>query len=301
MLIPQLATAVDALRHRLRDPDDPWCQTVDATITDLLACWRVHPTGEPAIGGFGGICLPVDREDGIEAMLKITRSDADRDLENEVLAWWDGHHAVRLLERDDERHARLLPRLGPSLAATVGPVEAMEVAGRLARELAVPAPAGIPRMDMFTEQIAANLAAASRDRYGPLVASDVQAAIATFRDLGADQPETLLHGDLQGNNVLRSPGGEWVVIDPLGLVGEPALEALTMLRDRWAELPGQDAPRQELFSRLHAFADAAQVERSVVVAWTQARSARAVVDSVGDDQGLHAWVVQQLRPPETVR
>ena len=104
------------------------------------------------------------------------------------------------------------------------------MAGLLAMELAVPAPAGIPRMDIITEQIAARLADGSPNRYGPLVESDVQAAVATFRDLGARQPDTLLHGDLQGSNVLRSLDGDWVVIGPLGLVGDPALEALTMLR-----------------------------------------------------------------------
>lgn len=73
----------------------------------------------------------------------------------------------------------------------------------------------------------------------------------------AHQPDTLLHGDLQGSNAPRSPDGGWAVIDPLGLVGEPALEALTSLRDRWSDLPLRPSPRVELFRRLHAFADAA--------------------------------------------
>lgn len=298
MEVPELANAVAVMRHRLRDPDDPWCDTVNATAADLMNSWRLRTTGEPALGGFGGIVLPVLGADGGPAMVKLTRSGADRDLENEVLACWDGHHAVWLLERDDERHARLLPRLGSSLVESAGPVTAMEVAGRLARALAVPAPGGIPRMDSFVDQIATRLPEASPGRYRPLVESDVRAAVSTFRGLGACQPVTLLHGDLQGSNVLASPDGDWAVIDPLGLVGEPALEALTMLRDRWADLPGHTSPRRELLDRLHAFADAALVNRAVVVAWTQARSVGAVVDGVNDDQGLHAWVVQQLRPEQ---
>lgn len=230
------------------------------------------------------------------AMLKVTRTVGDRDVENDVLACWDGHHAVRLLERDDRRHARLLARLGRSLADTVDPVTAMEVAGDPAVKLAVPAPDGLRRMSGYAEEIAAALVGASADRYGPLIESDVQAAAATFQDSGADQPDTVLHGDLQGSNVLRSSQGEWLVIDPLGMVGEPALEALTMLRDRWAELPSLPFSRSELSRRLDAFADAAQTSRSRVIAWTQARSVRAVVAGVDDDQGLHAWIVEQLRP-----
>lgn len=228
MLLPELTDALAAMRGRLRDPDDLWCREVEPVVAVLLEAWKLRTTGESALAASEGSASRSCCAGAMPAMLKVTRTVGDRDVENDVLACWDGHHAVRLLERDDRRHARLLPRLGRSLADTVDPVTAMEVAGDLAVKLAVPAPDGLRRMSGYAEEIAAALVGASADRYGPLIESDVQAAAATFQDSGADQPDTVLHGDLQGSNVLRSSQGEWLVIDPLSMVGEPALEALTI-------------------------------------------------------------------------
>lgn len=228
-------------------------------------------------------------------MLKISRTSQTRDLENEVLARWNGRHAVRLRERDDLRHARLLQRLdGPSLADSADPVTAMTVAGTLAAELGVQPPPDLPHLRDIALQLARKLEDVPAERVDPLDVRDMRAAAATIRELAADQPDALLHGDLQGSNMLRDGQGEWAVIDPLGLVGEPAIEALTMLRDNWADLPTHRHPGRELRRRLEAFADAARTPRRRVIAWTHARCVRALVDGVKDDQGLHAWVALEL-------
>ncbi|MCW3157393.1 aminoglycoside phosphotransferase family protein [Micropruina sonneratiae] len=294
-MLAGLVDAVASLRHRIGAGDDPWCGIVEGLVLGLMAQWRLRSTGEPALAGYGGICVPVIRDDSTPAMLKVSRVEAPRDVENEVLARWGGRDAVRLLERDDERHARLLARLGPhTLTESVDPVGAMEVAGRLAARLAVSPPPGLPRLDAIAAEVADTIDRSTAAQRAVLTAADVRAAATVFRQFGTDQPETLLHGDLQGSNVLRDAEGGWVVIDPLGMVGEPALEALTMLRDRWSQLPSSASPRRQLLRRLHAFADAAAAPRERVVAWTHARCVRAVVDGVADDRGLHAWTARQL-------
>ncbi len=120
--------------------------------------------------------------------------------------------------------------------------------------------------------------------------------VADLMSLWTDQPQTLLHGDLQGSNILQSPHDGWAVIDPLGMIGETALEALTVLRDRWATLPTSPSPKAALLRRLHAFADAACTPTPRVIAWTHARSVRAVLAGITDDHDMHAWVASQLEP-----
>ena len=44
-------------------------------------------------------------------------------------------------------------------------------------------------------------------------------------------PQVLLHQDLHGGNVLRH-GGDWVAIDPKPLVGDPAFDVASLVRDR---------------------------------------------------------------------
>lgn len=118
-------------------------------------------------------------------MLKVTLTSGVRDLENEVLASWDGHHAARLLERDDRRHARLLQRLNrPSLAELADPVTAMAIAGDLAARLAIEPPPGVPRMADFAMQFATRLEGTPWSRFGPLCGRNVRAAAATFCELG---------------------------------------------------------------------------------------------------------------------
>ncbi len=59
MLLPELTDALAAMRGRLRDPDDLWCREVEPVVAVLLEAWKLRTTGESALAGFGGICLPV--------------------------------------------------------------------------------------------------------------------------------------------------------------------------------------------------------------------------------------------------
>src|SRR5262249_19891728 len=140
--------------------------------------------------------------DGGGAMLKLAWPGAGPH-EADALAAWAGRGVVRLLARD-AGGALLLERLDParSLRELDG-VAAAGVAGRLCRRLAVAAPAGLPRL--------ADAAAAWADelpreweRLGrPLARRVIDAAVAAFQELGPDQPDLLLHGNLHSVNVLR--------------------------------------------------------------------------------------------------
>lgn len=301
MLSESLAEAVALLRRRVgaawASEGEAWFDGLPTLIGGLIHQWGLTTTNEPARAGFSGIALPVQRSDQSPAVLKVSLSIEPRDDQNEVLSAWNGRHAARLLERDDDQHARLLERLSSrALIHVRDPVEAMSVAGNLAAQLAVTPPPTLPRMADVALEIAAGLEQTATHHRGTLTQRDIDIATATYRELGRDQPALLLHGDLQGSNILWRPGDGWAVIDPLGMVGEVALEALTPLRDRWAFLPTSASPRNALLSQLYAFADAAQASRDRVVAWTRARAVRAVIAEVNDDQGLHDWVATQLRP-----
>jgi len=53
------------------------------------------------------------------------------------------------------------------------------------------------------------------------------------RDLSGSQPDVVLcHQDFQGSNVLRAEREPWLAIDPKPIVGEPAFDCASLLRDR---------------------------------------------------------------------
>lgn len=168
-MVSELTDALVALRGRVGESGAAPCDQVPALVDDLMSLWQLSTTGELALAGYGGVCLPVVRTDATPAMLKVTLTSGVRDLENEVLASWDGHHAARLLERDDRRHARLLQRLNrPSLAELADPVTVMAIAGDLAARLAIEPPPGVPRMADFAMEFATRLEGTPWSRFGPL-------------------------------------------------------------------------------------------------------------------------------------
>lgn len=48
--------------------------------------------------------------------------------------------------------------------------------------------------------------------------------------LQTSKPDVLLHGDLYHDNILQN-GDDWVVIDPKGVIGEPAYEVAAFIRN----------------------------------------------------------------------
>ncbi|GAA0948077.1 hypothetical protein GCM10009554_45320 [Kribbella koreensis] len=92
-------------------------------------------------------------------------------------------------------------------------------------------------------------------------------ALESCRELAKDQPDLLVHGDMNFSNVLRGGREPWLVVDPKGWAGDPAYDAVNLLRDRWHTMPelAKTLPYQ-----LAAFAEAAELEHERVVRWVQA-------------------------------
>jgi streptomycin 6-kinase len=225
----------------------------------LLEAWSCRVSG-PELRGAVAVVYPVRREDGTDAMLKISLPHPGNRAEPYALVAWNGVGAVRLLERDDDSFAMLLERLHPESLATLGnPIKAVTIAGRLARRLAVPASPDVPRL----ADLVATWATEIPDE-NPLPQRVVEAAVATSKEFADDQPDTLVHGDLHFANVLRAEREPWLAIDPKGWAGDPAYDGLTLLRNRWDPA--------DLRRRIDAFAEAAEVDRERVTRWAQARA-----------------------------
>ncbi|MFC8131928.1 aminoglycoside phosphotransferase family protein [Streptomyces sp. NPDC057302] len=280
-----------------------WLATLPELVAELAGRWDCEPAGAPTHGQVG-IVVPVRRRrDGAPAVLKVSFPHPGNVYEPDALALWSGRGAVRLYERDDARFAMLLERAGAVPGADGGPGagvgsladvedtdEAVTVAGRLARRLAVPAPAGLPRMSSLVGEWECELRDEERELGSPLPARVVAAAIGTVRELGGDQPDTLIHGDLHFTNVLRSQREPWLAIDPKGYVGDPAYDSITLLRARFEPLLTAPDPRAAALRRLAVFADAAEVDRERARRWAQARAVTAA--HWGLRHGDPAWLVK---------
>ena len=233
--------------------------------------WRLG-LGAPLVGGNVALVVAATREDGTDAVLKISFPDEESEHEGVALAHWEGDGAVQVLERDVERRALLLERVSPGsplwdvpddeeatlaaaslLARLHGVARRLRPSVSLARGRGVPLggdhPGGLDRLPAPVR--------ASPARHGG-------------RRLPRAPPRSvrccLLHQDFHGGNVLRSERGGWVAIDPKPLVGDPAFDAASLLRDRrWLLGTLDDAGR--IRRRLDVLAEATGLDRERMRRW----------------------------------
>jgi len=249
-----------------------WIDRLPGIVASYLERWALTPDG-PVMHGFMGIAVPVRRAGGEPTVLKVAWQDGDVSWEARALAAWGGRGAIRLLERDEPAGVLLVERLDPARSAReLSGVDAARVLGQVCRRLAVPAPPGMPRVEELAARWVEDLPRDWERLARPFPRAWVDEAVATCRELGPDQPNLLLHGDLVFDNVLRAEREPWLAIDPDGLAGEPAFDAAQFLTNRWSELTAQPDLRAAVRARLSAFAEGADVDCERARRWAQARN-----------------------------
>lgn len=230
-------------------------------------------------------------------MLKVV-TEPEEKSGSQVLAWWDGEGAARVVASADD--AVVLERaMGPgSLAARAhGGHDAAvtsilcQVAATLHAKDPGDRPAGVvPLEDWFRE-----LWPAASARGGILASG----ALAAEELLANQQDVVVLHGDLHHDNVLDFGERGWLAIDPKGLLGERSFDFVNLLRNPDAELalaPGRFA------SQVAVIADAARIEPRRLLQWTLAFTclSAAWISGDGDDPTLDLAVAalaqRQLEP-----
>ncbi|MFI8456592.1 aminoglycoside phosphotransferase family protein [Kitasatospora sp. NPDC085464] len=252
-----------------------WLTEVPGIVEELSGRWGCVPDGAVMHGGVG-VIVPVRGRGGEPAVLKVSFPHPGNVHEPDAFVAWAGRGAVHLHERDDARYAMLLERVrSGTLAEVEDGDEVVTVAGRLNRRLAVPAPPGLPRL---REQAAAweeQLRRDDEELARPLPRPVLDAAVATVRELGPVQPDTLVHGDLHAGNILRAGREPWLAVDPKGYVGDPAYDGGTLLKSRALTLLDADDPRRAVQRILDVFAEAAELDRERVRRWAHFHAVQA--------------------------
>ena len=231
-----------------------WLESLPPRAAECAERWSLR-LGEPFGQGHVSLTVPVTASDGGQAVLKLNFPEEESAHEADALAHWHGEGAVRLLEADHEQYALLVERADPgtSLWEVGDDEEATLIASSVLRRLwRRPAPDGHPyRMlaaeaEHWTAQVRSDWEALGR----PFERSLVDAAAASARELAGSQPKVVLcHQDLQGSNILRAQREPWLAIDPKPIVGEPAFDVASLLRDRrWSIDRGMISKRLDLLA-----------------------------------------------------
>jgi len=212
---------------------------------DVARDWELR-LGDPYPPGAAGYVVRAELEDGTPAVLKLQRSHREDEQEADALERWDGDGAIRLLARDDERHALLLERCEPGTPLSRGSDDPLGVLIEL-----------LPRL---WQDASGFHTLADEVAWWGLDGEVGRLA----RELAASQGElVLVHQDLHGDNVLAAQREPWLVIDPKPLAAEREFAVAPIVRSR--ELGHSQS---EVLQRLDRLCAELGLDRERARAWT---------------------------------
>ena len=221
--------------------------------------WELR-LGDPYPPGAAGYVVRAELADGTPAVLKLQHGHREDEQEADALERWAGEGAVRLLRRDDDRHALLLERCEPGTPLSEGPADPLRVLIDV-----------LPRL--------------WKDATGFHTLADEVAHWALdgetgelARELAATQGElVLVHQDLHGDNVLAARREPWLVIDPKPLAAEREFAVAPIVRS-----PELGHSKQQALGRLDRLCAELGLDRERARRWT-------VVQTIAWCGGSNPW------------
>ena len=256
-----------------------WRREAPRRAEQMAREWRLR-LGRPYAPGVAGHVVRALCEDGSPAVLKLVWPHREAEQEADALERWDGDGAVRLLARDDARHALLLERCDPGTFLSDWDGDTLGVLIGLLPRLWKSGDGFMPLADE-AEHWAAYLDDVRDNRLK-------QAALHYIRELAPTQGEqVLVNQDLHGENVLAAQREPWLVIDPKPLSGEREFSAASIVRSN--ELGHS---KRDVHYRLDRICAELDLDRERARGWTIAQT---VAWSGGSDYVTpHMEVVEWL-------
>jgi streptomycin 6-kinase len=245
-----------------------WVAALPGLVRTLCGELGLELEDRPVRHGANAAVVDV-RCDGEPCVLKVSWSAATASEEAAALRAWNGYGAVRLLAARAAEGALLLERLDAARTLRTVPLaEAAEIAGGLIRRLAVPAPAGLPRVRRFAAEVADTLAVRNAQLGSAIPDEWVATAAALERRLAAGAGTTLVHADLHYGNILAGLREPWLAVDPHAVAGDPELSVPELMWTRLDEIGDADG-LQRVFDTV---VGAGELDAARALAWVYVRA-----------------------------
>lgn len=250
-----------------REVTDAWLQPIASQLDAWCRTWRIELERAERPDTVNVVLFGRSRRVG-DVVLKISPPTFESLAELEAVRQASGPGVVRLIEADPSISLIMLERIRPGTmlhdasfsdekATRIGAAQMLafwrepQLDGdlipleRWARELLTHDPSTHP-------QAPADLLAIGKE-----IAVDL---------LSAPASRTLLHGDLHHQNILLDDTGEWITIDPKGLVGERGYDIATWMMNPWG-IPLREDYLDIANRRLDIFAELLGENRDRLAKW----------------------------------
>jgi streptomycin 6-kinase len=249
---------------------DRWLDELPELLRRCEQRWKLRL--DPPFPLSYGYVAPATRDNGTPVVLKARFPNSEARDEIEALRAFAGDAAVRLIDADLTACAMLIERIEPGtmLRELMDDDESTVIAGAIMRRLHRAPPEGhvFPTVRDWWTRAAADIRSRFEGGAGPLPADLFARAEATLLSSPL-KPWLLLHGDVHHENILLDATRGWLVIDPQGVVGDPAYEAGTFVRNH---LPEGQASRAVLARRVAVLTEELDTDRGRIIEWSLAHN-----------------------------
>ncbi|MFI7634004.1 aminoglycoside phosphotransferase family protein [Nonomuraea sp. NPDC049400] len=263
-----------------------WSAGLPALGERYLEEWGLRLDGEPR-HGVVSLVLPVVREDGTKAALKLQPVTDENATEAHGLRAWAGDGSVLLLDSDPATGTLLLERLEAdrSLSSLPDDMEALGIlAELLARLVSYPAPEGLRRLGDIAQAMLDDVDQAvkslprERDRHW------MKWCASAVAELVSEPGDRLLHWDLHYDNVLAADREPWLSIDPKPLAGDPCFDLLPALHNRWDDVLATGDVTRAVLRRFDFMVDRLGLDPQRAAGWTLGRVLQNALWDVEDGE-----------------
>lgn len=263
-LPPRLVTNVGKWAQHEVTPG--WLAALPATVAELCARWSIEL--DPVIPDTSITLVLLGHSAALGPVVIKSSPLADEfRAEATALALAAGENVARLYDVDLERSVMVIERIVPGTqlrqVAMTDEDATRLAAGTVATMWRpVPNPVGLHPLRRWMRALFDW--SPRPERIAPDLVRHAQEVGASL--LAQSSRVCLLHGDFQHHNVLQRASGEWAIIDPKGLIGDPGFEIAAWMYNP----PGVTARDDylELVARRVAIcAEVWGIDRDELVAW----------------------------------
>ncbi len=241
---------------------------------------------------------PAIRGDGTEVMLKLGVPHKELTSEIASLRLCAGRGTVRLIEGDEAQGVLVLERLRPghSLVSLFpdDDEKAIRIAAAAMQQFWRPVSRENPFPTVYDWSFGLKrLRYAFDGGVGPFPQRLVEQAENLFAELIPSMGDVVvLHGDLHHDNILAATREPWLVIDPKGIVGEPAYEIGAFLRNPVPDIFTFSELHKYTEQRAAIFAEMLNLDRQRLIGWGLAQAVLSSWWSYESGDGNWADVLQ---------
>lgn len=262
-----------------------WLERLPAILTACEERWGIT-IGSPFANLSFNYVAHALRADGTRVVVKACSPTGEFLQESTALRLFDGHGMARLLAYDTADEAMLLEGLQPGTVLTTveDDERAIEIAANVMRQLWRPVPTEHPFKTVFDwGKGFKRLREYFGGGNGPFPKVLLEEAETLYAELSTSMAmPVLLHGDLHQDNILAAAREPWLAIDPKGLIGEPAYETGSLLRNPLPQILQVPQPRRLLARRIDQLAEELAMDRTRIRDWALAQSVLAAWWSIED-------------------